>query len=274
MHKNIQVIIYGRIHQDWKESFYPDSKIWESFPEVTSVIHSEMHFPAANSLYDKQVVIPMFIKDSKTCPIGYFSLIPPIKSIEICDNKKKFIDFLIENNLSDYCSKQYTQETIEYPAIIKTTSDSGGVGIKILHNEEDLLRNINSEEYLGKEYYLEEYIYGDMEHVVNVICKGGKILYSFGHQYHRSIKYYVKHGVQGSRSLYTPPKEFMDIFEHIMKLLNFSGPANFGYKVQDGKPKIFEVNPRFGSGLVVPKEHKEALIESVRTVIENSTFKN
>jgi len=274
MHKNIQVITYGRIHQDWKDSFYEYSNIWKSFPEVTSVIHSEVPTFVIDTSYDKQIVIPMFIKDSKTCPTGYFSLIPSIESLEICDNKKKFLDFLIENNLSDYCSKQYTKETIEYPAIIKTTSDSGGVGIKILHNEKDLLSNINSKEYLAKEYYLEEYIHGDIEYVVNVVCKDGKILYHFGHQYHRSEKYYVKHGVQGSRSLYTPPKEFLDIFEHIMKLLNFSGPSNFGYKIQDGKPKIFEVNPRFGSGLVVPTEHKEALIKSIRTVIENATFKN
>lgn len=270
MSENIQVIFYGQVSQDWKDSFYPDSPIWNQIPEVKQVLATNYPKVVRDSSFSKQVVIPLLPDHSKTCPKGYFSLIPPDESVDICANKKKFIDFLIANDLSDYCSRQYEKDSVEYPAIIKTPTDSGGKNIRIVQNEEEFVRLINSDIYKNKDFYVEEYIHGNVEHVVNVICKDGKILWSFGHEYYRPEEYYVKHGVQGQSSFYTPPQEFLNIFEHIMGLLNYSGPCNFGYKVKDGKPKIFEVNPRFGSGLVVPKAHKPYFIESLRVLIANS----
>ena len=40
--------------------------------------------------------------------------------------------------------------------------------------------------------------------------------------------------------------KFLNDFENILSLMNYQGICCFNYKILDGKPKIFEINPRFG----------------------------
>lgn len=269
MNKGTLVVIYGIPQQDWKDSFYPYSKTWLDIPEVSKVVLYD-DYSTLNEKYEKEVIIPLLEPHIIDCPRNMSSLISSPEIIKLLNHKKQFIDFLIDNGFEEYCATQYTQENIQYPAILKPVSNSGGLGIKILLNNEDLNQETSNPDLKNKEYYIEEYIKDPIEYVVNVLCKNGKIIWSFGHKYTRSEEYYVKRGVQGHTSFYDAPQNFMNIFEKIIEKLNFNGPCNFGYKIQDEKPKFFEINPRFGSGLVIPVAHKPYFTECLRKIIENA----
>jgi hypothetical protein len=43
--------------------------------------------------------------------------------------------------------------------------------------------------------------------------------------------------------------EFEDVFTRILRRLDYVGVACFDYKVRDGKPLIFELNPRLGASM-------------------------
>jgi hypothetical protein len=42
---------------------------------------------------------------------------------------------------------------------------------------------------------------------------------------------------------------YLDLFSEILARLEFEGTACFDYKIVNGKPVIFEINPRFGGSL-------------------------
>jgi hypothetical protein len=51
----------------------------------------------------------------------------------------------------------------------------------------------------------------------------------------------------------------------IIKLLNYSGCACFNYKIVDGAPIIFEMNPRVGASFTrAPDQYLESYFESIR----------
>ncbi len=42
---------------------------------------------------------------------------------------------------------------------------------------------------------------------------------------------------------------FRDVFAAVLQALDYSGTSCFNYKIADGKPKLFEINPRAGGSL-------------------------
>jgi predicted ATP-grasp superfamily ATP-dependent carboligase len=43
--------------------------------------------------------------------------------------------------------------------------------------------------------------------------------------------------------------DHVDLFSQILERLSYEGTACFDYKVVDGKPLVFEINPRYGGSL-------------------------
>lgn len=61
----------------------------------------------------------------------------------------------------------------------------------------------------------------------------------------------------------------LKVFCKIFSLSNFSGPACINFKVVDGRPKIFKINPTFGGSLMLPK-FRTQLIESIHALLTSS----
>jgi carbamoylphosphate synthase large subunit len=60
------------------------------------------------------------------------------------------------------------------------------------------------------------------------------------------------------------------IFESIIKHLNYSGPCNIDFKLINGTPKIFEINPRLGGSLMV-SENLSALTQILKIIIQRAS---
>jgi carbamoylphosphate synthase large subunit len=63
--------------------------------------------------------------------------------------------------------------------------------------------------------------------------------------------------------------EVLDVFRKIFNLSNYSGPANVNFKLRDGKPIIFESNPRFGGSMFLPM-FRPQLKQSITALLNNA----
>lgn len=276
--ENISILIYGELHRNWKEVFAEDSKLWLNFPQIKKVILSKNKDFKIDHSFDKQIIIPVMEQNIIDCPKGFYSLIAPLKSIETLKNKKRFMEFLKDNNLSDYCPIQYTRQDVVYPAILKPVHKSGGIDMLVVNDKKHLDQYIDSREFVHndgrlKEYVLEEYISDEKEYVSHLMCKDGKIISHASVQYINKSSQYIRHGVEGYIERYDLSENHLNVFSHIIELLNFSGPCNVGFKIQNGKTKIFEINPRYGASMVTHKILREDFIESIRVILQNATLK-
>lgn len=173
-------------------------------------------------------------------------------NIELFDNKGKFTEYFLNNNLEKYIPITYQinydnniyNKNIIYPVIMKSIIGLGGDDVYILHNNQDYIRTFN---ILKKNFVVQEYLIDDVEYVGHLFYINGKLIYSVFFKIINENIYYVRKG---------PSKKYLIVdfdillFNDIFEKINYSGPANINFKYIDNKIKIFEVNPRFGGSIV------------------------
>ena len=100
-----------------------------------------------------------------------------------------------------------------------------------------------------RKYFRQEFIAGKTEYTTHIVMFEARIRFAstFAFDFDRD------HFVKGRRfqpvSRRQMASPFLDIFEGILNALEFCGTCCFNYKIVEGVPKIFELNPRFGGSL-------------------------
>lgn len=173
-------------------------------------------------------------------------------NIEIFDNKGKFCEFFINNDLEEFIPKTYKikynttifDRPIQYPAILKSTIGLGGQDVFIIKDLNDYLdKSIR----LNKNYIVQEYLIDDVEYVGHFFFIKGKAIFSLFFKIFNDNFFHVRKG---------PSKKFIlvdfnpKIFDKIFDKIKFTGPLNINFKYINGKILIFEVNPRFGGSII------------------------
>jgi hypothetical protein len=173
-------------------------------------------------------------------------------NIELFDNKCKFTEYFIENNLEKYIPKSFQikyedfvfNKKIIYPVIMKSNIGLGGNDVFILHCENDYNKKYK---ILKNNFVVQEYLIDDVEYVGHLFYIEGKLIYSLFFKIFNDNIFFVRKG---------PSKKYILvdfnhlIFDEIFKNINFSGPLNINFKFINGEIKIFEVNPRFGGSFI------------------------
>jgi carbamoylphosphate synthase large subunit len=59
------------------------------------------------------------------------------------------------------------------------------------------------------------------------------------------------------------------VFKDIIKHLHYSGPCNIDFKLINGHPRIFEINPRLGGSLMV-SDNVQTLTKVLNIIIRNA----
>lgn len=174
-------------------------------------------------------------------------------NIDIFDNKGKFAEFFINNELEKHIPKTYKikyddyiyNEHISYPAILKSNIGLGGKDIYILKNENDYF-NVSSN-IIKKNYVVQEFLTSINEYVGHLFYINGKMIYSLFFEIKNDEIYHVRKGPSKNYILVDfNHLEFNEIFEKI----KFTGLLNLNFKYINGKIIIFEVNPRLGGSIV------------------------
>jgi len=173
------------------------------------------------------------------------------ETIQQLDNKKMFVKYAKENGLSYYIPFVYEHYLEEYKTdtkkvIVKDPLNNFGKGISI-----QPLNELNQE--IFDRSLVQEYIYSNIEYDGEFLVKEGKIIdYQI---YKKTIvssetKEYI-HGGNMPYDCYTLEKTDLDkkyikIIEKFLLPCKYSGFCCIDFKIIDGKPVLFEINPRMG----------------------------
>jgi biotin carboxylase len=102
---------------------------------------------------------------------------------KLVHNKWEFKEFCIKNAISVpkgfFYKEDNNLDLLTFPIVVKPTNLSGGRGVEIVYNEEELENHINNLDTISKDdLFLEEYIEGDLI-AYSIFIKNQKIVYDF-----------------------------------------------------------------------------------------------
>jgi biotin carboxylase len=121
------------------------------------------------------------VKLSKEFNIGNFD---DYEVAKLVHNKWLFKEFCIKYNISTPKGLYYKQNTtldishMQFPIVVKPTNLSGGRGVVVVKDEDELNKALSSSNKISDELFLEEFISGRLI-AYSVFIKDQKILYSF-----------------------------------------------------------------------------------------------
>jgi carbamoylphosphate synthase large subunit len=269
------VVIYGKgLWSSWKDALGAESDFWKGFSSIEKVIEvDDIDFPLEDVCknYNKVVLIPLSVQDNFNHPKGCLTLVSSYDTLNTFNNKDLFYKFLERNGLKEYFPKllNITSNTPEFPFIMKRLDLYAGVGIALIWDQERYEWALNNHRFKDQEYLVQEYIEGDVEYVTQVMCKDGEILWNVTFEGPVPKDGKVNMGPFAENKIVTMEPEVLDVFRKIFNLANYSGPANVNFKLRDGKPIIFESNPRFGGSMFLPM-FRPQLKQSITALLNNA----
>lgn len=175
---------------------------------------------------------------------GFKFIVNNKKALQNFVDKQKFYDIMLENHLERYVPKYYmSDDDIKFPCMVKTKTGGAGRGVFLAYNKKDIGK-------VDDNIIISEYLSSNTEYATSIFYKDGKILKDITFSKTCDKKAYVLQ--QESKKDIKTKKEdsqFLDIFRDIIEI--FSGKKGYcqcsiNYKIEDGIPKIFEINPRIG----------------------------
>jgi carbamoylphosphate synthase large subunit len=269
------VVIYGKgLWPSWKDALGAESEFWKEFSSIEKVIEvDDLDFPLQDICknYNKSVLIPLSVQDNFKHPKGCLTLVSSHDTLNTFNNKDLFYKFLDRNGLQEYFPKflDITSDTPEFPFIMKRLDLYAGVGIALIWDQERYEWALNNHMFKDHQYLVQEYVEGDVEYVTQVMCKDGDVLWNVTFEGPVPKDGKVNMGPFAENKIVTMETEVLDVFRKIFKLANYSGPANVNFKLRDGKPIIFESNPRFGGSMFLPM-FRPQLKQSITALLNNA----
>ena len=180
------------------------------------------------------------------------------QALENFVDKELFYEIMLKNNFEQYVPKYYKNKSeVKYPAMIKIKSGGAGKGMFIAYNQKDL-------EGLKNNMIMSEYLPTNVEYATTIFSKNGKIIKHF--TYSKASKndvYILQHENQDTIEVKRCETPFLELFEKIV--IAMSGKDGYcqcsiNFKINDGIPKIFEINPRTGYTLAgFPDDFKKLM---------------
>jgi len=170
--------------------------------------------------------------------------IPSLESVDICDDKYVFYTTLTAKGLEYLMPKVGKGLPLPY-MVKKKVADSGDNCYAITSSEKE---NEFESQINDPDYFCQEIVQGTREYATHILFKDHKVVCSI------NIKYVFANGtfVKGKDKFICTKIEkcpHLDTFASIMDAIGFEGLCCFNYKEVDGKPYVFEINPRFGGSL-------------------------
>lgn len=186
--------------------------------------------------------LPIFAKyREKFENCGIKVMVSDLEAINICNDKYKFYQFLINKNMptpKTYTSDQIDISSINYPLIIKSRQGSGSRGIFKIDNETDLRFFINYvsdpiiQEFIkGKEYTID--VFSDFSGKVITVVPRERIETFCGESY---------------KGMTVEDKQISDLSKKLAESLGTIGHITIQCIKNDEGIKFIEINPRFGGG--------------------------
>lgn len=171
--------------------------------------------------------------------------IPSMESIVLCDDKHLLNKALIANGFGACVPEMGGR--LPYPYILKKRLDECAANCHVVSNAEQELEY--SELLDHPDYFRQRFVLGRDEYTTHILVRNGKIACAI------SIKFVFKDDLhtkgKGCAASYSRicRNHHLGLFAAILRSIDFDGLCCINYKIVDGRPCIFEINPRFGFSL-------------------------
>ena len=182
--------------------------------------------------------------------IGVKPILSDYDKVDICFNKYKMYQFLVENKL------------IEFPVFVKPIEGSASININKINNKEELEMLWNKESGLliqqfmnGEELGADVYIDMISNEIVSIFTK-------------KKIK--MRAG-ETDKSVSIKDEELFLFIKDFVEMAKFKGIIDIDIFKIDGKYYISEVNPRFGGGYPHAYESKVNIPRMIINNLEGKT---
>ena len=188
-------------------------------------------------------------------------------------DKELFYDVMVKNGFKEYVPEYYTnKDDVKFPAMVKIKSGGAGKGMFIAYNQDDLAE-------LKEDMIISEYLPTDTEYGLSIFMKDGKIIEHF--TYSKKSKndvYILQHENQDDIEVKRCEIPFLELFEKIVVALSGKDgycQCSINFKINDGIPKIFEINPRIGYTLAgFPDDFKKLMDRYIEEINLNTKDSN
>lgn len=225
-----------------------EKDIKKSFRLLKHEIHFDEFTPENFKKYDIVMPINMYnlrrliehsdVVDNSLIPT------PTTEAIDICDDKYLFYTTLVKKGFENNLPR--IGKNLKIPYIVKRKVAHMGVDCYVIDTPEK--EKTHWEQINHPDFFCQEIITGKREYATHLIFRNGKVVCSLNVLYIFSTPTYVK-GVDKFIGNKLGKCPHLDLFTDILNAINFEGICCFNYKEVDGKPYVFEINPRFGSSL-------------------------
>lgn len=200
---------------------------------------------------------------------------PDASHVETFDDKARFVRFMLDQGLEDLIPEVYVvgggaghgpgQSGIEelaeirYPCIAKPGVSFGGQGASV---HLDARTPVNVARFKpGESFVVQRFVPGGTEYGGHFYIESGDIKRCVYYEGRRDPAQHIQRGRLGGNA-YTKHTTIAehDAFADLFARLDYTGYACADFKVEDGVPKIFEINPRLGGTLVHDAEDLPAFL--------------
>lgn len=274
--QKIQVIIYGTHSQDWMGALDPQARLWSTLGLVGKVSQIDANSEELSFCLDRNyypIAISLMEAHTRLLPPTITSLTPSRESLEILENKVLFAHYLIEYQLAQYAPTLYTSLTeARFPCVVKPSNLNSGREIEVAFSQSELRVIAERKERSNESFLIQEYIAGFQEYVTHAVLKQGQIVWHQTFSYELVNEHTIRTGdMTANLSMQRVPTSsaFLKVLTQIAAGLNLSGPVNADYKIIEGVPFLFELNPRLGGSLMRAENH-DLLAQALNKIIHGA----
>ncbi len=271
--RRIQLVIYGVHSADWMTALAPNAKVWEEIEFVSNVLHvpAAKDKVAIQSAPDRYpILIPLMEHHAKRTPSNIATLSPQADVINLLADKGLFAAYLLEKDLGPFFPSTFFRlDDIQFPCVVKPRNSSGGRGIDLIYDRATLRRTLESKMQNGEHVIVQSWIKATDEYVTHAVLRRGTILWDatlhFGLE-DQNVLRTSRVTAQTEITRVATPVKLRDVLIAITHDLDLEGPVNVDFKIVDGDPIIFEINPRLGGSLMRP-ENVDLLRDALNAII-------
>ena len=179
---------------------------------------------------------------------GVKALVPSDEAIDACDHKREFVRRLATRGFSRYLPA--SGDDLGYPYLLKRSVSEWGVDIHIIDGAE--AEAAHRRELESGDYLKQQYIDGRTEYTTHLLMAAGRNVFMRSVEFGFTEPLHVKgKSFQHASQALVDHRRHSALFEDVMNSFDFQGFCCFNYKLVDGVPKIFEVNPRYGASMTL-----------------------
>ncbi|WP_375403178.1 hypothetical protein [uncultured Sphingomonas sp.] len=171
------------------------------------------------------------------------AVVPDAALVELCDDKLLFNRRLIELGFGDVVPALLPDDTDAYPFVRKARRGDFGAGIRMVRGPGD--------DAAVPDGFAQAAVAGADEYVLHLLRIDGAVRYSLCYRYDMGEPLAIR-GEAGAAIGIHPadPEPAWATCVAVLDATGFEGTCCFNYKLEDGRPRILELNPRFGGSLV------------------------